>query len=237
VQIIGHRGACGYEPENTLASFKKALKLGVDMVELDVYVLASGELVVMHDDKIDRTTNGTGYIESFTYAELIELNAGKGERIPLLREVLDIVQRKIPVNIELKGKGTAQAVAGLVREYVMELGWTTNDFYVSSFELDELRQFIQLMPDVRTSALYEGEAPDFIAFAQEYGTYSANFDAESIGPEMVKQAHAEGVRVFAYTVNDRSEARRLYKLRVDGIFSDYPDTVLPRRVQLLRALR
>src|SRR6056297_2287931 len=102
---IGHRGAMGYEPENTLRSFKKAIELNVDMVELDVYVCSSGELVVIHDDKVDKTTNGKGYVSEKSFDELRKLDAGMGEKIPTLQEVLDLIDKRAKVNIELKGKG------------------------------------------------------------------------------------------------------------------------------------
>jgi len=105
---IGHRGAMGYEPENTLRSFKKALDLKVDMIELDVYVCKSDELIVIHDDKVDRTTNGQGYVVNKTFEELRTLDAGKNEKIPTLSEVLNLVNRKAKLNIELKGKKNCQ---------------------------------------------------------------------------------------------------------------------------------
>src|SRR5690242_11883524 len=95
MQIIGHRGASGYEPENTLASFKEALALGVDMIELDVYVIKTGELVVMHDSTVNRTTNGTGRVEALSLKELRQLDAGAGEKVPLLSEVLDLVNKAV----------------------------------------------------------------------------------------------------------------------------------------------
>ena len=92
--IIGHRGAMGYEPENTLRSFQKALDLGVDMIEFDVHLCKSGELVVFHDEKVNRTTNGQGYIAQKSLEKLKELDAGQGEKIPTLEEVLDLVKGK-----------------------------------------------------------------------------------------------------------------------------------------------
>ncbi len=100
---IGHRGACGYEPENTLRSFKRALDLQVDMVEFDVYTLAGGEIVIIHDDKVNRTTNGHGYVLDKNFEEIRKLDAGQGEKIPTLEEALDLIDKKCQVNIELKG--------------------------------------------------------------------------------------------------------------------------------------
>ncbi|MBA6363297.1 glycerophosphodiester phosphodiesterase, partial [Colwellia sp. BRX8-8] len=108
----------GHEPENTLRSFKKALALNVDAIELDVYVCKTGELVVIHDDKVDRTTNGIGYTEDKTFVELRQLDAGKGELIPTLEEVLDLVDKSVIVNIELKGRSTAIATYQVIDKYI-----------------------------------------------------------------------------------------------------------------------
>jgi glycerophosphoryl diester phosphodiesterase len=118
MQIIGHRGASGYEPENTLRSFQKAIDLGVEMIELDVYTCKSGELVVMHDDKVNRTTNGNGYVFNMTLTELKTLDAGKGEKVPTLVEVFDLINKKIAINVELKGEGTAESTAELIQKYI-----------------------------------------------------------------------------------------------------------------------
>lgn len=116
--IVGHRGASGYEPENTLLSFERAIAMGVDMIELDVYVCKTGQLVVMHDDTINRTTNGKGKVMELTWDTLKKYDAGKGEHIPLLSQVFDLVNKRIIINIELKGPHTAKPVAELINYYV-----------------------------------------------------------------------------------------------------------------------
>jgi len=136
---IGHRWAAGYEPENTLASFKKAIDLNVDMIELDVYLCKTGELVVLHDPKVDRTTNGIGYIEEKTFEEVRNLDAGKGEKIPTLKEVFELTNRKVKINIELKWAGTAKPVSKLIKEYVENKWREYDDFMISSFDHYELK--------------------------------------------------------------------------------------------------
>ncbi len=142
--IIGHRGASGYEPENTLLSFKKAISLNADMIEMDIFKCKTGELVIIHDNTVDRTTNGKGYIRDLTFQELRILDAGKGEKIPTLTEVLDLVNNKIKINLELKGEETAGPVCELIRKYVEEKGWNYNDFYISSFNHRLLQEFISV---------------------------------------------------------------------------------------------
>src|SRR5271154_4385560 len=119
---IGHRGAKGLEPENTLRSIRKALDLGVDGVEVDVY-LAGGQLVVIHDDTLERTTNGRGRVEAQSFDYLRSLDAGMGEKIPTLREVFDTVNRRAFINVELKGGNTAEPVFELIEEYAGGKGW------------------------------------------------------------------------------------------------------------------
>jgi glycerophosphoryl diester phosphodiesterase len=223
MQIIGHRGAPAVAPENTLSSFRKALEMRVVMIELDVYALKSGELVVIHDDKVDRTTDGSGYITDFSLTALRRLDAGNGEKIPLLAEVLNLVDKTVPVNIELKGIGTAKPVAELLMRYIRDRGWTTDRFIVSSFNHIELKKFHQLMPQIRTGALIVGIPVDYAAFAEKLGAYSVNPSAEFVTPEYVQDAHNRGLKVFAFTVNDQSEIRRMDELKVDGIFTNVPD--------------
>ena len=117
---IGHRGACVYEPENTLRSFARALELGADMIEFDVHVCASGEAVVIHDAALKRTTNGLGYVKDKTLEELKTLDAGKGEKIPVLEEVFDLVNKRAGLNIELKSENAPVKVCSVIREYITE---------------------------------------------------------------------------------------------------------------------
>ncbi len=134
---IGHRGAKGLEPENTLRSIRRALDLGVDGVEIDVYFV-DGQLVVIHDDTLERTTNGRGRVEEQSFDYLRSLDAGKGEKIPTLCEVFETVNRRAFINIELKGRNTAMPVFELIEEYCDSKGWKKEDFLVSSFDHREL---------------------------------------------------------------------------------------------------
>src|SRR3990172_151413 len=120
---VGHRGAGGYAPENTLASFRKALELKVDMFELDVRLCRSGEVVVLHDETVDRTTDGSGAAGDLSFSQLKKLEAGRGEKIPTLEEVLELAAGKCGVNIELKGENTEQPVAGIIARSVAAGGW------------------------------------------------------------------------------------------------------------------
>lgn len=220
---IGHRGAMGYAPENTLKSFKKGLELNVDAVELDVYVCKSGELVVIHDDKVDRTTNGHGYVIEKTLAELRSLDAGQWEKIPLLTEVFDLVNRQAKINIELKGTGTAAPVAKLIEEYVANKNWKYEDFVVSSFNHYELLVFNKLIPQIAIGALITGIPIGYAEFAEKVNATSVNLNIEFINQEFVDDAHQRGLKVFVFTGNDQDDIKRMKQLGVDGMFSNFPD--------------
>lgn len=223
MKIIAHRGACGHEPENTLASFKKAIEQGTDAIELDVHVLRGGELVVIHDHMVDRTTNGSGYVEDFSLNDLRKLNAGNNEKVPLLSEVFDLVDRKVPVHIELKGPNTALPVAALIERYKSERNWSEDLFIVSSYNHIELAKFISLMPTVRTGALFYGVPLGHAAFAEQLGSSSVHLSTDLITQEFVNDAHARNLEVFVETVNIESEMQRMQAMGVDGIFTNFPD--------------
>jgi glycerophosphoryl diester phosphodiesterase len=220
---IGHRGAAGYEPENTLVSFKKALELNIDAVELDVYKCKTGELVVIHDDKVDRTTNGKGYVFDKSFNDLRLLNAGNGEKIPLLNEVLDLIDNKIIVNIELKGEDTAKPVSEIIKKYIKEKNWSEKSFIVSSFNHYELNKFKKMIPGIEIGACLTGIPINYAEFAEKAEAKFISLNMEFINKEFVKDAHKRGIKVFVWTVNDEDDIKRMMALGIDGIFSNFPD--------------
>ncbi len=222
---IGHRGAAGYEPENTLRSIAKALTLNVDMVEIDVHCCRSKEIVVIHDPKLDRTTNGKGQVSSRTLGELKQLDAGKGEKIPTLEEVLDLINRKAKVNIELKGKNTLKPVVRTIEHYVREKGWSYADFLVSSVYRFNLLRIRKLNPLIPLAALFKHPAPGLLSLAAKIEAYSINAHFLKITEKFVAKAHLKNLKVLAWTVNDPADIKRMKELGVDGIFSDYPDRI------------
>lgn len=225
MQNIAHRGASGYEPENTLASFKKALSLGVDGIELDVYALQDGTVVVIHDETVDRTTDGSGNVIDKSLAEIKKLDAGDGEKIPTLSEVLDLINRKVCVHIELKGENTAKPVSSIIKEYVSKKNWKYSDFFVSSFDHNELKSFKNLLPQVGIGAL-------IIGVIKKLDSYKNDMDAESVNiwfhlarKSDIKKAHDIGLKVLVYTVNSKKDIEKMKLYGVDGIITNYPDRV------------
>ena len=221
---IGHRGAMGYEPENTLRSIRKALAFGAPWVEIDVYHV-DGHLVVIHDDRLERTTNGSGYVTERSYNYLRSLDAGKGEAIPTLDEVFDCVGGRAGINIELKGPGTASPVADLVGQRVRQ-GWRYDQILVSSFDHRALKMVKSLDPAIRIGALIVGLPLSNAAFAAELGAWSVNPSLEFIDQEFVDDAHARGLKVLVFTVDHPEDIARMAALGVDGVFTNYPDRML-----------
>jgi len=223
VSCIGHRGACGYEPENTLASFERAITMGCTWIELDVHFVEN-ELIVIHDSTLDRTTNGKGKIYDLSLAEIQSVDAGNGQHIPTLTQVLDLVDRRIGINIELKGRETAEPVNRLLSEYC-DKGWRRDQFQVSSFKHAELAR---CRDQWQLGALFHKAVPDYFEVTSELNAYSINLEKSLVTEAVVTQAHARGLKVFVYTVNEPKEIANLVKLQVDGIITNFPDRVINR---------
>lgn len=222
---FGHRGAKGYEPENTLLSFQKAIDLNVDYIELDVFKCKTGEIVIIHDTKVDRTTNGTGYVEDMTFDELRSLDAGKGQTIPSLQEALDLIDRKVKVNIELKGSNSAKDVFKILTTYIDKKNWHIDDFLISSFDHYELRAFSEFGLKCKIGAIVAGIPIGYAAFAEELNAYSIHLSKEFINQSFVDDARQRGLKVFVYTLNEHKDIEKIKAFGIDGIFSNYPDRI------------
>ena len=222
---IGHRGARGYEPENTILSFKKALELGVDMIEFDVCLCKTHEVVVFHDKRVDSMTDTTGYILDKTFDELRSYDMGKGQKVPTLQEALDFIDKRCPVNIEIKGDEVASSVYKILDEYVRVKGWRWDLFLISSFNHYELRDFSRLKEEVKIGAIIASIPIGYAECATRVGAYSLHPSKEFINQALVNDAHTRGMKVFVYTPNHPEDIAAMKALGVDGIFSDYPDRI------------
>ncbi len=222
---IGHRGAMGHETENSLASIQKALDLHVDMIEIDVFKIKSGEIVVFHDQMIDRLTNGSGDIETFDLKTLKNFDLEGGHKIPLLSEVLDVMNHKVPLNIELKGPGTSQGVNDIIKNYTENKGWTLDDFLISSFDWEELKEMRRLNRDLDIAVLTEDNPLDAIGIARELNAIAINPNYLSLNNENVSEIKRQGFKIFTWTVNDPIQISRIRELGIDGIFTNYPERV------------
>lgn len=222
---IGHRGAMGHETENTIASIQKALELNVDMIEIDVFKISSGEIVVFHDEKIDRLTNGSGAIESLNLEALKNLTVKGNHKIPLLIEVLDVIGHKVSLNIELKGPGTSAGVIQIIDSYMENKGWSLDDFLISSFNWEELKVMRNINNDIEIAVLTEANPLDAIAIGEELDAVAINPNYMSLTKGNVSKIQSHGFKIYTWTVNDAEQISKMKSLGVDGIFTNYPERV------------
>ena len=219
--VIAHKGASGYAPENTLLSFQRALDLGAHMIELDIRETLDGELVCMHDPTVDRTTNGSGAIHELTYKELRGLDAGAGEHIPLLSEVLRLASGKIRINIDLKVIEVEKKLLGLIEDHKM-----VRDVLISSFLHATLGTLRGLSENVETAVLVEVPQKKLVPYALDFNVNAINPNHKLVTSELVEESHSVGLKVYPWTVNDRQTMKQLLACSVDGIITDYPDMAI-----------
>lgn len=215
---IGHRGAAGHAPENTLRAIETGIAMGADMIEVDVQRSSDGHLLIIHDDRVERTTNGTGAVAQMTLKELRSLDAGNGERLPTLDEVLTATSGRAGVMLELKVPGIARDVAAAVRVRSFQ-----GEVVFASFFHAELLAVREVLPDALTLALIEAVPVKLTAFAEEARATHAGISRETATPDFVAALHDRNIRIFVYTVNAPADVHRIRGLGVDGLISDFPD--------------
>ncbi len=220
--IFAHRGVSGHFPENTLLAFQAALDANCSAIELDVFAVA-GELVVIHDRQLERTTNGQGYLDDYSIAQLQQLDAGKGQKIPTLWQVLQLVANRVMLNIELKGADTAPLLLAMLLKAKVELQLDLNNIIVSSFNHVVLQQLRQALPELKLGVLIAHRPLDGAAIAEQLHAFCLNCDRGFVDQELVADAHRRQIKVFVYTVNQQREALELKEMGVDGIFCNYPE--------------
>lgn len=220
---IGHRGAKGHVAENTLASMEKAIALGADAVEFDIHTCKSGELVVIHDFTVDRTTDGSGEVHELTLEELKALTVEGEHSIATLNEVLDMLGTDIFINIEMKGRYTAKPLAQLLKEYTAEKGFKYENIIVSSFQYEELKTMSSLNPDVHLGILTQASVAQAWEWASEFNAKALHPHFSLLTETNVERAKEAGYRINTWTVNEPEDIARMHSYHVDGIISDYPE--------------
>lgn len=223
--VFAHRGFSGKFTENSLQAFQEAVKLGVDGVELDVWVCKTGELVVFHDRDLERVTNGKGKITDKTFKELRALKLINGQTIATLQEVLTQIDRKCVVNIELKGPDTAIPTANLLKDFMLKFGWSKNDFIVTSFNHPELQKFHKILSSIPFGPLQDGLLLNYPQYAHKMGASYIVLNFEYVNKKLIKQAHKLGLKVLVYTVNNLDDIIAMKKIGLDGIISNFPDII------------
>lgn len=215
--IISHRGASAYKPENTLSSFRTAIEMGAGLIELDVRKTLDNRLVVMHDSKIDRTTNGSGHVRDKTFEELRTYDAGNGEKIPELGEVLSLGKGKTRFVIEVKEEKTEDEIILAVKEHGL-----TEDVFLVSFKKKVIKYIKTLEPGIMTGLItilplkVVSKGIECHADAVAVGKYFIN-------EKLIREAHNNGLYIFAWTVDDTKRCLRLREMGVDGVVTNKPD--------------
>lgn len=230
--MIAHRGASGHAPENTLAAFRRALAMGATFIETDLQLSRDARFVAIHDNTLERTTNGEGQVHDLTLAELRRLDAGAwfgsefaGERIPTLEEILEFAKKHdVVFYLELKPAGSwggEHALIGALRESG-EIARTV----VISFDPAILAAVRKVEPTLMTGLLFDGQIEEPLDKAVEIGARQAVVRGDLVTPGMIGEARRRDLQVVCWTVNHPAHMRLLAAAGVDGIMSDYPDRLI-----------
>ncbi|MRX74065.1 glycerophosphodiester phosphodiesterase [Bacillus lacus] len=242
VDIVAHRGASGYAPENTMAAFEKAVKMKADFVEVDVQMSKDGELVLIHDVTVDRTTDGSGHVADLTYQQLRKLDAGSwfgseftGERIPTLDELLDKYRGKTGLLIELKAPwlypGIEEKVAEALKKRNMHKP-KNGKIIVQSFDFQSMKTFHQLLPQIPVGLLIylpQDLTDEALIKHSHYASY-VNPSLNLVNKDLVNKVHTYGMKIQSWTVRNPEQVQPLLDAGVDGIITDFPDYV-PRNLK------
>lgn len=223
--VIGHRGAAGHAPENSLEAFEIAFACGVDAIEFDVKYVHD-ELIVFHDDTVERMTNSAGSIDSFSREAFRELRLRNGEAIPTLEQVWDIVPPSVGINIELKGPNTGRAVAEFVQTH-------SHRYLISSFLVDELNEFKTAAHNIPTALLTRVHDLDVIGTAASLGVENIHVMDAVADPSYLLAMFNAGFTVYVFTVNELARANQLRELDVAAIFTDVPNDINPETLILV----
>lgn len=217
MQIIAHRGASALEPENTLKSFIKAMKLGVDMVECDVRTTLDGQLVIHHDPYLDRTTNGTGLVKNKSLSELRQLNAGDGERIPTLREAIDTVKGQVGMVIEVKDPGSEEKILNLIKEEKIAA-----EVIIASFYHRVSLNIKSLDPEISTGVIFACQPINSVAMAIDAQADIIFPQYQYLNKLMVDEAHDHGIKVVAGVIDDPITVENVVSWEVDAVVTNNP---------------
>ncbi|MFV8360479.1 glycerophosphodiester phosphodiesterase [Flavobacterium sp. LS1P3] len=222
---IGHRGAKGHEPENTFISFQKALDMQVDGIELDVHLSGDGEIMVIHDESIDRTTNGKGLVNALSLRELKAFRIDGKYEIPTLKEVFDLVNQDSFINIELKSYESTDKVVTLIEKYVTKKGWKYDRFLVSSFDWNALQQVAFLNDKIPIGVLTETDLDLALAFAKFIQAKSIHPHFHLLTKENTVKLQEKGLQVFPWTINELEDIQKIKTFNVNGIITDFPNRI------------
>jgi len=221
---IGHRGAKGHIAENTIASIHKAIELGADGIEIDVFQCKSGEIVLFHDKTLEKLTNGVGNIEDKNLEELRKLKVlNSSYSIPTLEEVLKSIGKDVFLNIELKGRNTAEGSLNLIKKYIERNKIEFNNILFSSFNWEELKDLRSLSDKVQLALITEQDPLLAIDYALKLKAVAINPNYKDLNEQIISKINEKGLKIYTWTVNSKIQIDRLKVLNVNGIITDFPD--------------
>lgn len=235
-KVIGHRGACGYAPENTLESIKEAASIGATWVELDVKLTKDSVPVIFHDETLERCTNGSGNMADILFRDLQSLEAGSwygesfaGIKIPTLEEAVDLIlELDMGLNLEIKPCPSREVeTAEVALDYLSRIWDDADKLLISSFQHVSLETCLEISPDWKRGLLMDDVLKNWQELAKYLEVFSINFNGnkDDFNREMVEAFIDEGYKTLAYTINDPMRAKTLFSWGVDGVFSDTPDII------------
>lgn len=221
---IGHRGAKGHIAENTIASIHKAIELGADGIEIDVFQCKSGEIVLFHDKTLEKLTNGDGNIEDKNLEELRKLKVlNSSYSIPTLEEVLKSIGKDVFLNIELKGRNTAEGSLNLIKKYIERNKIEFNNILFSSFNWEELKDLRSLSDKVQLALITDQDPLLAIDYALKLKAVAINPNYKDLNEQIISKINEKGLKIYTWTVNSKIQIDRLKVLNVNGIITDFPD--------------
>ena len=217
----------GHVLENTIESVKKAIELNVDGIEIDVFKSKTGELVVYHDPFLSRLSNSNAFIEQISLDSIKKVELIGGFSIPTLKEIVDIIPEKIFLNIELKGKDTANETNKIIINYLNKYNLPTSKFIISSFRWDELKKIRSINKDVPIAILVDSlhKIDDAIKLAKQINAVALNPNNKFITRGIVNKIQSNNIKVYPYTINNPKNIKRMRSMGVDAIITDYPERI------------
>lgn len=225
MKIYGHRGAADLVAENTIESILEALNNNVKGVEIDVHCCKSGELVVIHDETLERTTNGTGLVSEYTLQELKQITTIEGYKIPTLQEVLEFIDGRCELNVELKGIHTALPTLKLLEEQILKTNWEYKHFIISSFDHSQLFELKEHTSKFKIGVLTEENISKVLPVAYDLEAFSIHPPISTLTQQAVDKAKTRGYRVYVWTVNTKTLIEQSKSWNVDAIITDFPNFV------------
>lgn len=222
---VGHRGAAGYALENTAVAIKKALELRINIIELDVRKCGTGELVICHDKKIDRITNGVGTISKLTLSKIKSYNTLDGQKILTLGEALNLIRGRAMVNLHLKENGIIREIFTTLNQATASKYWSVRHFLLSSFSVRQLKQIQNINPKIKIGLLCQRNTFNVVRRIKALSLYSIHINKRLLKKKGIEKLRKKGIKVFAWTINNAMDIKMAKNLGVDGIISDFPDLI------------